>query len=979
MPSIFFWKDWTISYRFFWFALSAVFILSLLFMWFSYFQGTEGIIHWEKIQEQKIVETTVHIFKLGPFSLSVPAESYVIFEYLQGSDIEHNTTASYIFLVVVALCAVVLLTVMTTLQRFWFFAGMSLFILFVVSLRLDVLLIFGMRSIEVPAVVLVVFLGLGFYFKSVRPHTSFVTRFLCFLILVAIISGLIYLFAEIPFPFLQLAITTYVPAIILSILFIIMVAHEILVSFIYIASQGGSKSLRHFSIISFIYLINVLITCLHEIGYLNWNFVYINLYLLISISAILGIWGFKLRENLYETIFPFAPFGAFFFVALGSICFITLSQLLGNANDAALKVMRDIIIFTHAGFGIVFLMYIISNFMVMMAGNLPVYKILYKPNRMPHFTFRLAGIIVTLAFVFVSYPRDYLNHSVAGFYNYVADYYIMQGNETFGRAFYDRSRSLAFQNHRSNYALAMLKASRLDFEEANRNFELANAKRPSDFSLVNQGNVHLWVKEYFPAIDIYKRSEKIQPSPAVANNLGFAYAKIHNLDSAVYYISEARKHKLTKPTAESNFFALVSAEYLPVKTDSVLKVFDTPSPGVVSNAIAAATLFQQDFTIPTDPLQARELDLHSATLLNNYIIRNAKALDTVFTAQAYQIANDSINATFSEALKASLAYAFYHQGNVYKAQEILGELAYLTQSYQGKYNYLMGLWALEQDSPEVAHTYFAHAVSADYKEAKLYDAIALTEAGQIGEAMAAWDSVLTRNNEAEQAMAKRLKRILTLSQTDALTLTDAEKFQYARYMVSINDTAYFSRLTNTFDSQNYKAQTLLDMAKKQFKSGQIITAIRYFNQTGGLQLTDKNLYDDIRHFELRMLASRAETRNLAQQINKGITFENRFLEKALYTALISESSGDLATARKNYNIVGLWNPYFEEGILAAANFFRDKDKNDSKAYSILVEAIQINAYSERLLEAYAREAARQGFDDYASSAMQRLMELQEKR
>ncbi len=245
MRSLFFWRNWPTDYRLFWFLISAVFIFSICFMWFGYFQGTDGVISWEKIQEQKIIETTVHAYRLGPFTLSVPGESYVIFEYLQGSDLHHNVAASLIFLVVTIICSLILLTIITTLDKFWFFTGMALFILFVVSLRLDVLHLFGLKGIIVPAGILLLFISLSFYFKSIRPHTSFLIRVFSFFILAGICAAAIAGFSEIQLPFLQLAVTAYLPALVLSVLFIVMVAHEIVAAFIPLTSQR-TKSLRHF-------------------------------------------------------------------------------------------------------------------------------------------------------------------------------------------------------------------------------------------------------------------------------------------------------------------------------------------------------------------------------------------------------------------------------------------------------------------------------------------------------------------------------------------------------------------------------------------------------------------------------------------------------------------------------------------------------------------------------------------------------------
>ena len=69
MHSVFFWKSWVPSYRPLLYALTIIFLFALLFLWLGYFQGADGVIHWEKFQEQKIVETTVHEFRLGPFVL----------------------------------------------------------------------------------------------------------------------------------------------------------------------------------------------------------------------------------------------------------------------------------------------------------------------------------------------------------------------------------------------------------------------------------------------------------------------------------------------------------------------------------------------------------------------------------------------------------------------------------------------------------------------------------------------------------------------------------------------------------------------------------------------------------------------------------------------------------------------------------------------------------------------------------------------
>jgi hypothetical protein len=947
-------------------------------MWYNYGIGTDAVIHWQKIYDQKPIETVAHTFRVGNFEFSIPIESYLTFEYFNGSRLIPNTTASYFFVLVLSLASVLLLTVITTFKKFWYFVGMGLFILFIVSLRLDVLRIFGFFNQWTTVCVLIVY-GLTSFWFNAFSSANFTTRILSFSSITAIFALLIYFFAKVPSPFLHLSVTGYIPGLILTIIFTIMVAHEILASFVYLTSQGStsSKSLNHFLIISVVYLTNIILAYMHEAGVIQWNFLYINLYLLFSVSAVLGVWGYRQRENLYEEITFFNPFGAYFIIGLGSIAFATIGMLLGTANDPALKVIRDFIIFSHLGFGLIFMIYIFSNFIVMMAENLNVYKVLYQPNRMPYFTYRFAGFIAMLAFVFYSNWHEYVFHASAGFYNNLGDLYTVLEDDAFAEAHYEQGRSLAFQNHRSNYVIGYQEAQKGNFEKAHYYYELANSKRPSEYSMVNEGNLFITEEKFFKGLFSFKNALHTFPSSGVIkNNLGYTYAKIHMVDSALLMFDQARQQNQSKEAAELNFAALVAQEYLPVKGDSLTRLFKTQSNGVISNALVIAITQNQRFVSDINPFKEKELNLFSATMLNNYIVNKIKEADTTFTNQAYQIATDSVNADFSEALKASLAYAFYHQNNVSQGLEILGELAYVTQSRQGKYNYIMGLWALEQGNPDLAVQSFEYAVEYSYKEAKAYKAIALAESHQLQQAIIATDTLIQSKNQDEQEIGKKLKKVLTITASEIIEQTDVEKYQFCRYRLGLKDSTQFYRLANTIQDVNLKAQAILDWSQRQFDNGNTISAIGTFNKLDGLKLTDKNLFDRMQHFELELLASRGQLRLLAEKINEGITFSKaQELEKLLYTAMLSEASGDTVLASKNYSVLATYNPFYEEGIIAAARYFKGHSKDTFKAYNILTNAMHVNRKSVRLLTAYMAEAARMGFDNYVADAEAELQAI----
>jgi hypothetical protein len=977
MQSKWFWKSWHTDLKVIGYLFAFIFLLSFVMLWFNYSKGAESIIHWNKIEEQKVLESTVHSFQTGPFELAVPAENFVILEYFNGSNIELNQLSSLIFIGVLIFSIVILLTIITTLERFWYFTGMALFIIFVVTLRLDVLSIFGQRNQTPAIVVLFIYASISFYFQSLNRNLSFAKRLIVFLFITSAIALVIFFFSNVYVPFLHLAVTGYSAALVLSVLFILMTAHEIPATFVSIVSQGNRKNLQHFLLVGVVYILNVIVTALHELDVIHWNFIYINLFLLVSVSAVVGLWGFRQREVLYENIFSFEPVGAYFYISLASICFVTMAQLLGSSNDPALKIVRDVIIFSHVGYGVIFILYVISNFILMLAHNLPVHKVLYKPTRMPYFTFRFAGLIATLGFVFYSGWHQYIYNSIGGFYNNIGDLYELLDKSAIAEAYYDQGAKYGFANSHANYALGKLKTSRYNFDKAIENYEAANRRRPNVFSLTNEANLYYWKGDVRGAIKAYRTAIAKIPAGETNTNLAFAYARLRNIDSVAYYLDRAMKDKNAKASAQANFIATAGLEYLPLNCDSLLGYFDNPYPATLANAVAVSTVQRHELKTKIDVFKDDKLDLQSATLLNNYIIRNAKTLDTTFTNKAIKMASDSVNADFREALKAALAFVYYHQGNVSKALEILAEQVYLSQSYQGKYNYIMGLFALEQNNPRLAASYFKYAVDSDYKEGKLYYAIALTEDRELQAALNAWDSVAAGGEETEKQMAAQIKNVLNSTAAQVLSLADPDKYQFCRYKIKMNDSIFFDKVINSFNDDNYRAQALLDVAQRFSEAGDLKRAVRNFEMIRGLKLTDKKLYENIQHSELLLLAERRELRNLAKQINKGITFDDRPLEKIYFTALLNEAANDTTNASRNFNIVGKYNPYFEQAIIAAADYFKTHGNNKMKSYNLLVEAVHINNNSVKLLKAYAAEALRMGFPEYAASALEQVRELEQ--
>lgn len=972
MQSLYFWKNWSGDYRAFWYLCSTLLAAGMLFLWLSYFKGPANVTRLEKLHEQRTVETIAHTFEVGSFEFSIPIESYLTFEFFRGSTITPNTTASYLFLAGLVLSAIIILTVITTLtSRFWYYVGMGLFILFVISLRLEVLQLFGITGQLVPLAIIGIYVLISFYFSFIKTTTAFLLRFLVFMAVTLGLGFLIAFFSGAYFPFLHLSSTGYIAGLVLTVLFVLMIAHEIPASFVFLASQGTAtgKSLRHFIIISMVYLVNLWLAYFHEARIIEWNFLYINLYLLLTTSALLGIWGFKNREVQYENIVPFYPFGAYFYMAMAFIAFATTANLLGNHNDAALKIIRDIIIFSHIGYAIIFLLYVISNFIVMLAENYPVHKVLYQPTRMPYFTFRLAGFIATLAFVFYMNWKEYVYHGLSGFYNNMGDLYSKLDQPAFAEAYYIKSKSYGFQSNRANYILGDLEWRRNNFDRASNHYELANGKRPTEYSLINQGNLYLGAGSTFAAIPLYRKALQKINSPYIQNNLAVAYAKVHKLDSAVALLELARKNKATRPTAETNFLALIGQEFIPVNVDSVSKLFQQ-TPGIESNALALATLQKQEINFQQPPHET-QLDLLTATRLNNYLVYALKELDTAFIENTFRIASDPANEYYSEALKSTLAHVYYHQGNVTKAMAILAELGYLSQSKQGEYNYTLGLWALEQGAPELTVSHFANAVETDYKDARYYQAIALAEAGLREDALRACNALLADSDSVVKEIGRQLQKILSIPVSARASLSDLERYQFCRYRLTTRDTVIFNQLINEFTNKEYRALAFYEMGMRQLKLARPKQAKKYITSAARQQPARQSLQQKIKDAQWLIDVATAG-------YSPKITDDAAPLEKPtrlLYEALTAEQQGAAMKAKQYYHLLATHNPFFEEGMLAAVRYFKNHASDPLFVYNLLTDAIYLNKYSYRLLIAYAEEAARLGFDEYAAGAHERAREI----
>jgi hypothetical protein len=698
-----FWQGWPRSNRIFFLVFLSVFVAALIYMWVAYFVEPAPAIELRTISEADVEEIVVDQFHKGPFDFSIKANNYVILQRQLGSILTTSDAVAYAYLLVLALFVIGMLAVISTLSKFYYLVGMGIFILFITTLSTEVLGVFGLYNKTFAIVTMGLYGFTSFWFFYFATTTSFTFRVLAFSAITLLLWVVINFMSATEKPFLHIATYGVEAGLVACGLFIVTVAHEIVAAFVFAVTQSPKtrKSLNHFLIITLIYLVNLALAYSVRFGFIKWNIVTVDLFLLFTISAILGIWGIRQRQKTYEGIIDADPYAVFAFLLTGALVFTAIAMFLLSANDTALSAILDVIIFTHIGFGFIFLTYIFSNFAGMLAQNYQVYKVLYMPNNMPFFTFRFAGLIATIALAIYNTWQIPVNNAKSGYFNGLGDLYMKMENKPIAKAYYDESRTLGYRGHHANYALANLEGSLMNAREENQFYDDACGPRPTQMSFLNLAQTYQSTNDDLQAIAVLREGiKRLKKHDALENTLGLLYAKAGMPDSALKYLSRTK-------SSSSNLAGLAAIGRI-TGNDSVAELSNDPVMKVNQLALmnALSKKLNASYELPKDSM----LTLADAAAISNYLINSRANGDTAFVRRAISLARKPSNDGFKEAILFSAAISLYSSGETKEAFLTLEEVTVMSQR-QAKYNTILAMWALENNEPERAAGYAGYAVS----------------------------------------------------------------------------------------------------------------------------------------------------------------------------------------------------------------------------------------------------------------------------
>ncbi len=945
-------------------VLTTVAILYIAYPW--------PVFTWQQLQELQPQEVPLYAFERGNLKFTIAAENYLLFERWLGNPIEPNVVALDVYLLCFALGLSGLLALVSTLPRFWFYVGSTVAAFVVALFRWDSLLLFGISSRYIGIIIVGACLAKLFYFQFFGRTRSFAFRFTTFVVLVAAIGLLTWQASQADHPLRMLAVNTLPAAIVLTLIFVIVVAHQLLASFVTLSHAGArGKSLGPYLFISAIYLLNLWLAYANRIGWIPWEYA-VPSFLLVALSALLTVWTISQRAPLYETLFEDEKLLVVFISSLASLALATYGYFLASSNDIALLSLNDLILYAHIGYGMMFVTYVLANFLGVFEQGLAVDRVLYNPKAMPYFSYRFAGLIFTLALVFYNNWPAHINHFTSAFYTALGDTYY---DVPAGRAptFYRRAHSYAPFNQHASTILAQIEASELNTTKEHGYLVDANRFRPTEFTLLNADNYYLINGRAYEEIQQLRQARKLHPSSGIIeNNLGLAFARVGMPDSAIHHFAKARKDRQVELSAGMNLLAVLSKTKTFLDADSVYRDADENELALRSNALALANhqgkLVAAVFQLPSDSV----FNLFTASLVSNLLTNHTNQSDTAFISQCVAMVRLPQNVPFRNMVLTAAAKACYAAGQVNKAVELLQQVVFL-RIQEGNTNYALGLMMLDQGKPDAATTYFQYAIDHRSAPASLAVAVSLAETGRLDEDLIAWDTLSQRKDTVIRELGESMKRVLGAPPSWLDNLSETERLYYALYRVPISDTAGFVRVAAKIKNEDLRAKAYLNRSRQYFALDETRSAASEFRRLQGLHLTDTELFAEIKYFELRLLAAAGRTDELQKSISQGILFGPfHEYERVYYEGLISWAAGDTTTARQRFEWLTRNNWYFDEGIVTASLFFIDDLPN---AYRILSDALQVNPKSVKILKSYIPVALARGFDPFATDALATLKEL----
>ena len=958
-------------------------------------QGDSFAIKWELNTVYDSQPNTISTSQKGIFPLTLEVDNYFIQNKYTGADLKLNPVFAGIYAVFLFLFMSIFLAIIPQMKKWFFYGFFALFTAFLVSLRLDILVLYGNETMLYTVAIVILYLILSYYFFAINKNISFIKRLFSFFLMNILASFFVYKGTNLTEPVMFLVSYAFAVPLFLSVAFIVLVCTEIPHFVLFLLNNAIEKrtNLRHFFILTIIYLINLVLLYLKNAKILELDIIYFEDFYILVISAVLGLWGIN-KNPAFEKILPFNPAGAVLYVVLGGLTFATLSYASASASSSMVAAFKDIIVYTHLAFGVVFLVGTMLNYRTRQPPNKSVYEDFYEDEDtkyLPNYIARgISFLVITAMLLKVnSLP---LKQVYSGYLNGLADAHSVNNQPVLADIFYQKALDQDYYSSRTQYTLATLAKSKNEYSTEIARLEEAGFRKniPQTYTRISENFENLQNDGLIQALQTLREGVNANPkSKELANNLAILYGKIGIPDSVIFYLEKAKKNGVPKDEISTNFLSFLVKNQQNQNFDNILKNFEkTDNLTVLTNQFAVRNIYQKALpnTLRKDLLPFLEqkdikkiglLTTPTWAYLSNYTFNQLNSDDSSsIDAISFYQKSEKNRYELGENLAFAKACWYYYHGDLSRGIDLVEGIKSRSPQY---YNYVLGLWFFENNQNEKAINYFKEAnfnqpipnINACYALS-----LAFAEQNDFFRADSTAKIVATHPKTPEYLRKQANKMHNIFTKNVATATTDEEKLMLIHYKQFKNEQE-LSQLITTISDKSLQAWAQVYQMKYFFGKNNIEQVDKtYQNIDKTVKIADF-IQSDMNIIYLKTLLIKKDYKNILSSIDKIVLTKSQEGYRAYYKAVALDFSDnkDLQTISNLYQ-KATFSLLFEEDLAVfAGNFFQQKMKKTDLAYTILLTALRFNEKSAKIIQAYALQALDYKLISFADAAANDLQDL----
>ena len=428
------------------------------------------------------------------------------------------------------------------------------------------------------------------------------------------------------------------------------------------------------------------------------------------------------------------------------------------------------------------------------------------------------------------------------------------------------------------------------------------------------------------------------------------------IDSAEYYLTTIPN---TEPVVNGNKVAFNAKYKIPFDKDSVA-YFKKLTKGGITNASLYGVF------VNTKIGSQNGDNMFDGVSLNNWFLSNQPSVIDSSLFFTGLVVDSTVDVANQQALNYALALANMKNGAINSAVNRLQTLIYTSSEPSNDHLENLSITYMSQGAFELAMESLTQARENGSETALFKLALCQSELGRFNEAIDLWERLQNHRDPFVTRTADLMVAIL--ADSAVVPEDDNGKFVYAYFHKTKMEAMDLLPIIQQIGDVNIKTKACLQLIKHYHKLKKDQDVTLFLNHIPeGEKDVELQRMTELWRLKTAAAAGLSTQHDLAI-FSQDFGFEHGEYLDSLYI-LANLNMAD-STAYKH---LGYDNAFFVDGILVAAEFFKD-DPDEFRSYGIIIDAIYYNPNSSGLRYQYTLAALELGFTDYAENALNEFKE-----